>query len=294
MSPVVYVVGAALAGVVAFIARRAHALTRAGAVAAFAVGTLTFAGGQLGFTLILLAFFVPSVLLSRRGRERKRALSDAGKQGPRDAMQVLANGGVAALCALLYAITHDFRWAWGFAGALAAATADTFATEIGTLAAQPPRSIITGRPMATGLSGGVTLAGTAAEVAGALWIGFVTTALAIVSVALQMRAIAAPSPAAVAVGIPLPLGLQSLAHAAVVIAILALPLAGVAGATLDSVLGATLQELRRCKACGAACETNPHACGGSTMLVRGIRGFTNDVVNLAATAAGALVALALA
>ena len=289
MSPVVDLVGAALAGIIALAAWRAHALTRGGAVAAFVVGTLTFAGGQLGFTLLLLAFFVPSVLLSRRGRERKRAMTDAGKHGPRDAMQVLANGGVAALCALLYAITHEFRWVWAFAGALAAATADTFATEIGTLADGPPRSILSGRPIARGLSGGVTLAGTAAEIGGALWIGFATIALEIVSIARRGGA----SPHAT-IAMPAALGRSELGGVAIVIAALAIPIAGIAGATLDSVLGATLQELRRCDACGRACETDPHACGGRTTLVRGVRGVTNDLVNVAATAAGAVVAFGLA
>jgi len=76
-------------------ADRAHALTRGGALAAFVVGSVTYASGGIPFTAILLAFFVPSVAVSRIGRTRKRALVDIGKGGPRDALQVLANGGVA-------------------------------------------------------------------------------------------------------------------------------------------------------------------------------------------------------
>jgi uncharacterized protein (TIGR00297 family) len=248
-------VGAALAAVVATGAWYARALTPTGALAAFAVGTLTYASGTVGFTLVLLAFFVPSVLLSRLGRARKRALVDVGKHWARDAMQVLANGGVATACAVVWAFTHDPRWAAAFAGAYAAATADTWATEIGTLARRPPRSILTLRPVPAGLSGGITLPGTLAEIGGALWIG-------IVAVAGVLPLLALP---AVAIG-------------------------GIAGATLDSVLGATLQELRRCDACERACETDPHACGSPARLVRGIPGFSNDVVNLLATVAGAAVA----
>lgn len=235
-------------------ALRARALTRGGAAAAFAVGTLTFGAGKLAFTLVLLAFFIPSVLLSRLGRTRKRALVDVGKAGPRDAAQVLANGGVATVCALAWAYHPTRPWAGAFAGAYAAATADTWATELGTLARQAPRSILSLRPIAAGLSGGVTLAGTLAEVAGALWL-------------------AAAAPAA---------GLAVTLHA--------VALGGVAGATLDSVLGASVQELRRCERCGRACETDPHACGGAARLVRGVRGCSNDVVNFAATLGGAVAA----
>lgn len=201
---------------------------------------------------MLFAFFIPSVALSRVGRARKRELVDIGKHGARDVWQVLANGGVAALCALL-----SWRlggvWPAAFAGAFAAASADTWGTEIGTLVRGAPRSILTLEPLATGLSGGVTVAGTLAEIAGA---SFVALIAALVGVAAF---------APVAIG-------------------------GIAGALVDSVLGASLQSLRRCPACERDCETDPHTCGTATVSRRGLDGFGNDAVNLAATLTGALVA----
>jgi uncharacterized protein (TIGR00297 family) len=270
-------IGAVFAGLVAVLAWRSHALTRGGAAAAFLVGTLTYASGTIGFTIVLLAFFVPSVLLSRLGRARKRELVDIGKGGARDAMQVLANGGVATACAVVFAFTHDIRWAFAFCGAYAAATADTWGTEIGTLARRAPRSILTLRPVPAGLSGGITLPGTLAEIAGACWIGLL-------------------APAAIAlayIGSTGNFG-WSTANAwfAMVKVLAAVPLGGIAGATADSVLGATAQALRRCEQCGRTCETDPHVCGNPTRLVRGLGWFTNDLVNLAATLAGAAVAFA--
>ena len=263
MSPRDLLIGAVFAGGLALGAWRARALSPGGAWAAFAVGALTYGSGAVPFTLVLLAFFLPSVGLSRLGKRRKRELVDIGKGGARDALQVLANGGVATACAVVFALTHDPRWAWAFAGAYAAATADTWATEIGTLARQAPRSILTLRPIPTGLSGGITLPGTLAEVAGALWIGIVA-----------LVCVTAP-------------------RASRWLPVLAVTLAGIVGSTVDSVLGATVQELRRCDACGRTCETDPHACGAPTRLVRGLPGASNDVVNLLATVAGAAVAFAL-
>jgi uncharacterized protein (TIGR00297 family) len=274
------VVGALCAGALALIAWRAGALTRGGAVAAFVVGTLTYASGTVGFALLLLAFFVPSIALSRLGRARKRALVDIGKSGPRDALQVVANGGVATACALGFAFTHDVRWAVAFAGAYAAATADTWATEIGTLAGRAPRSILTWRPVAPGMSGGITLMGTLAELGGALWIGLVAPVAILLAFVVSRSSVwVYGRPSLVTIGIA---------------ELLVVPLAGVVGATVDSLLGATVQELRRCDACDRACETNPHACGNPTRLVRGIRGLSNDVVNLLATASGAALTLGIA
>lgn len=119
------------------------------------------------------------------------------------------------------------------------------------LARAAPRSILTGRPLPVGLSGGVTLAGTAAEVLGAAFI-----------------ALCAGPPSAVAVA-----------------------LGGVAGAFVDSLLGAALQARRWCAACARECENDPHACGNPTVHLRGLPWLHNDGVNFAATATGALVAL---
>ncbi|MBV8581455.1 MAG: DUF92 domain-containing protein [Candidatus Eremiobacteraeota bacterium] len=281
------IVGAIVAGAIALIAWRAHALTRGGAIAAFVVGTLTYGAGMIPFTLVLLAFFIPSVMLSRVGKARKRGLVDVGKSGPRDAWQVAANGGVATACAVVWALARDPHWAVAFAGAYAAATADTWGTEIGTLVRQAPRSILTFRRLPTGLSGGVTAVGTLAEIVGALWIGTV--------------ALRAFGPITWPLTFPVsswtdypPVSLDPVDSGLWLRLALAIPLGGFLGALADSVLGATVQELRHCDACGRDCETDPHACGAPTRLVRGVRGVSNDVVNLLATLVGAVVAFTLA
>jgi len=203
---------------------------------------------------VLLGFFISSTLLSRVGRERKRAIGELAKGGARDAWQVLANGGVATLGI----VAGGPLGIAAFAGAYAAANADTWGTELGMLARQPPRSILTGKPLATGMSGGITAIGTLAEVGGALLIaGFATAAWP------SSRLFAAAA------------------------------LGGVVGACVDSYLGATLQERRWCPACERECENDPHACGTATVHHRGLPWMRNDAVNLAATVTGALVAVGL-
>ena len=170
-------------------------LTAAGAAAALAVGTATVWGMGWRGLLLLLAFFVSGSLLTRGG-------------GRRNARQVLANGGVAAVAALL--------GSWpAFAGAVAAATADTWATELGAHSPTPPRLITSGAPVPSGANGGVTPLGTGGGVLGAVVIAGLAWVL---------------GPRAGGPGSTHPGGL---------VAVVAV--AGVAGMLIDSLLGATLQ-----------------------------------------------------
>lgn len=231
---------------------RSIGLSASGSVAAAIVGALVWIFGGWQCVIVLLAFFIPSTAISRIGRARKRALVDIGKHGPRDAMQVFANGGAATLAALL--VPHYGAPALAaLAGAFAAASADTWATEIGTLARATPRSIFTLRPLAPGLSGGVTWQGSFAQIGGAAIVALVAWLL----------------------------------HVAPFVTVV---IAGVAGSIVDSLLGATVQTLRYCPQCARECETDPHVCGTRTVARRGLRWFGNDAVNFAASLCGAVLA----
>ncbi|MBV8726864.1 MAG: DUF92 domain-containing protein, partial [Candidatus Eremiobacteraeota bacterium] len=90
-----------LASIVALVAWRARALTAAGALAAAFVGTAIFGSGGWRNAVVLLLFFLSSTALSQLGKNSaaKRALRRIGKTGARDGTQVIANGGIAAICA---------------------------------------------------------------------------------------------------------------------------------------------------------------------------------------------------
>jgi len=69
-----------------------------------------------------------------------------------------------------------------------------------------------------------------------------------------------------------------------------LAIAGLAGSLFDSLLGATLQGIYFCPACGKETERHPtHGCGSPTKPLRGWRWLDNDGVNFAASMVGALV-----
>lgn len=260
--------------VVALLGYRARALSLSGAIAACVVGGTILGFGGWAWALLLGLFFASSSVLSFfKGSDtrKKQAAETFDKGGTRDAAQVLANGGVATLLALAAYFAPASLAALFFCaytGSLAAATADTWATEIGTLSLRQPRMITTLRPVAPGTSGGVTWLGSGASVAGALVMGGVAAIMA-----FTVPSVFGPQ-----------LALQ--AHAAAIF------VGGLAGGTLgaltDSTLGATIQGSYFCPLCNKPTESRVHKCGTETRLVRGMGWVTNDVVNLAATVAGAI------
>ena len=235
-------------------ARRARALTRGGALVATLIGAACILAGP-GWVMLLLTFFITSSLLSRwhAAQRAARVAAMVEKGDERDAVQVLANGAVFGVAAVASVIAPEGMWLSIGAGAIAAATADTWSTEVGTAVGGTPRHILTGASFPPGLSGGITGAGSAAAVAAALVIALVTAAIG-------WRI----PPLAVVAG-------------------------GVGGAMVDSLLGATLQERRWCERCRLTTERRVHTCGTPTRVSGGVRGFTNDAVNLTSVLVGAVI-----
>ena len=269
---------AAFSGGLGAAGRSRGALTTSGAVGALLTGTSIAGAGGWDWGAALVYFFVSSSALSRVASARKlAAAADKFEKGSRrDLWQALANAGVASALAVARATPwgarHACRLRGACAGALAAANADTWATEIGTLSAAPPRLVSTGRRVAPGTSGGVTPLGLAAAAAGAGTLGLVF-ALANLPAANRAHAQAAMHHAHT--------GLPSLVGAALA--------GGVAGSMVDSLLGATAQAMRWCPRCQTETERRRHRCGAITSHLRGLRWLDNDAVNAASTAVGALV-----
>jgi uncharacterized protein (TIGR00297 family) len=244
----------ATAGAIAGIAYLLHMLTVGGGIAATFVGGAAVLAGP-GWIVLLLLFFISSSVLSRwRAAERERAVSGVLEKGSRrDAVQVLANGLVFATAALFSTYGNVDAWQAIGAGAIAAATADTWSTEIGTVLGGTPRMITTLREVQPGTSGGVTIAGIISAFTGSV--------------------LAASVAAIMDWGTP----------------VLAVAVGGVVGSLVDSLLGAIAQERRWCHACSVGTERRIHSCGTATAHRGGLPGLDNDVVNLVSIIAGAAV-----
>ena len=228
---------------------RLGALSRSGAVAGTIVGATVFGFGGFSAALVLVLFFVSSSALS--------LLPPAGERSARGARQVLANGSVAAVAAAAMGWTPEASVA--LLGAVGAATADTWATEIGVRLGKTPRSILTLRRQAPGTSGAVSFPGTAAAAAGAL--------------------------AVAGVG-------YRLISGATANGLVAVAIAGLLGSIVDSLLGAAVQARYHCPACGATPEVARHGgCEVRAERISGVPGLDNDAVNLLATVTGAAAAL---
>ncbi|MEO8970696.1 MAG: DUF92 domain-containing protein [Ktedonobacteraceae bacterium] len=276
---------------VGLFAYRRRSLSRSGVAGAMATGSLTVGMGGWAWGLSLIYFFASSSLLSHfRSHDKACTAADKFSKGSqRDILQVMANGGIATALSLAHGLTDSQPVRQllqaGYTGALATANGDTWATELGVLNTRQPRLITTGKPVAPGTSGGITLLGTSASAAGGLSLGLIFWLLEKVGTDVSrspFRSVKYANPwvgkDADAIHRSLPLiGLLS----------------GLFGSLADSLMGATIQAMYYCPTCKKETERRVHTCGTPTLPLRGIPWFDNDVVNFLATLFGALVGMGL-
>lgn len=247
-----------LSGLVAALAYWRGSLALSGAVGALLVGTVVYGLGGWLWGVLLAIFFVSSSLLSHYKEREKQAVAEKFDKGHRrDMGQVLANGGSGAIVALLNGFFPSTWWLPLFLGTIATVTADTWATELGTLSRRPPRLITTGRVVPVGTSGGISLFGTAVSFSGGLLIGLMA-------------------------------GLLSQSN--LVVLTLTGGLGGLTGSLCDSFLGATVQQIYCCHICDKETEKKHH-CGQPTRPLRGWSWMNNDMVNFLSSVFGGATAV---
>lgn len=186
--------------------------------------------------------------MSAFGKKRKaQATALHERKGARSIAQVLANGLPPLIMAVLFYLTGRKACLLAVFACLAAATADTFSSEIGMLSKKDPVSILTRKKVQRGMSGGVTLL----RLMGAL----VGASLISILVVPQF-------------------GITGMT---------AVILAGLADSLLDSVMGEALQAKYEvpCSEEKSVQHLTEHKTldGAPLKLVRGISRMNNDVVN---------------
>ena len=249
-----YIIPILLTPLMIAFAYKKRALDVGGIIAAIVVDVaISISLGNLGF-VALLTFFLGGIATDKIKKMRKKSRQNTKKRlERRNFIQVLANSLVATISALLFLLTREKIFVLTFAASLSEALADTTASGIGVLSGRafdPFRM----RSLAPGLSGGMSLLGTAASLIGALVIPTVFALFGAVDF----------------------------------IDFIVITLAAFFGAVFDSLLGSLLQVKYRCKRCGAIVETKDH-CNARTVKHSGIAFVDNNLVNFASTVFAAIL-----
>lgn len=209
--------------------------------------------GNFGFVM-LCVFLFGSVIIDKI-KKRKRKDDGITKKGEcRDGIQVIANGLIPMVMALLFSATSHPAFLVGYVAALAEAFADTAASGLGVYS-DDVFDIFRFKRTKAGLSGGMTVIGTVAALVGAVLASFVAFAFGIFSIWGVLIAAAC----------------------------------AFAGTVFDSFLGSLLQVKYRCSVCGEVTEREVH-CNKPVKRCSGFEFFDNDVVNLLSGAFAATLA----
>lgn len=231
--------------ILSLVANRVRSLSTSGALAAILVGTFIYMGFEEEGLIILGIFFSTSSFWSSYKKQQKKQLEEKLEKGSRrDWLQVFANGGVAAICSLLFYFTHDLLWGMAFLTTIASAMGDTWSSEIGPLSKRPPFSVKTFKVVEAGTSGAISSLGTMSAILG---VGVITM-----------------------MGILL---LPITGEMAWIIFVF-----GILGNGIDTYLGAYVQRTYQCTKCSLEIEKSFH-CGVKARKLGGLSLLNNDGVN---------------
>ena len=190
--------------ILGFITYQRKSLDLFGSAVMIIMGIVIIFSAGTNWLLLIILFLVMSLLATKYSKKYKMSLGEF--EGRRTSKNVISNGVVACFMAAFGGYYLPF--VGGFIGAIATATADTLASEIGVLD-QNPRLITTFQKVNPGTNGAVSVLGTAVGIAGAAVIGIAAYFLGIMPNALS--------------------------------AILASIISGTVGCFMDSILGALFE-----------------------------------------------------
>lgn len=246
-------IGFLLSLVISYLAYRKKSLTKSGMIAAILLGTIVYGFGHWIFYVFMMFFFMSSLVIrkvvtSLYPSAHKTLTSHQRKHEARTWVQVLANGGLLGVISFYYSWTPSNLVIFIAALSMAASTSDTWASEIGILSNQKPKSLIGRQEMETGLSGGVTPLGLWASLGGS---GLISLVFGIFLLFTKGY------------------------HPQYLLAILFCMLGGFSGSLVDSILGEFFQaKYRTIKS-----EIIEVSGSSSDALIHGLRWVDNNLVN---------------
>ena len=166
--------------ILGFITYQRKSLDLFGSAVMIIMGIVIIFSAGTNWLLLIILFLVMSLLATKYSKKYKMSLGEF--EGRRTSKNVISNGVVACFMAAFGGYYLPF--VGGFIGAIATATADTLASEIGVLD-QNPRLITTFQRVNPGTNGAVSVLGTAVGIAGAAVIGIAAYFLGIMPNALS-------------------------------------------------------------------------------------------------------------
>jgi len=152
--------------VLGFITYRRKSLDLFGSAVMIVMGIVIIFSAGANWLLLIVLFLVMSLLATKFSKKYKMSLGEF--EGRRTSKNVISNGVVACFMAAFGGYYLPF--VGGFIGAIATATADTLASEIGVLDPHP-RLITTLQKVDPGTNGAISVLGTVSGIAGATIIG---------------------------------------------------------------------------------------------------------------------------
>jgi uncharacterized protein (TIGR00297 family) len=244
--------------------------SRSGMFAILIVSVLNFVLAGWTWGVLPLAFLASSGIWSRYSAAHKtQAVQGSACCATRDWQQVLAATIWPTTLAVLHLAAPSASVILAaYTGAVAAMTADRWASAVGVLSPRAPRLVTTRRRAIAGAPGGVSLLGSVAALAGAWLIGFLGLLLSTLAAWLKNS-----SWYRILLWLPL-----------------TATVGGMAGCLVDSLLGATAQGVYYCERCQQETEGPVHTCGETAHQVRGWAWLTNEGINFVSAVVGAAVA----
>lgn len=241
-----FLIGFLFAFVIAFFTYKTKSLTLGGATTALIIiFTSYYFGNWFTLTYLVFAYFTVAIIeKTLKARIQKHTESINKKSSARDSVQVAVNGGAAAICIVLYALTNQKAFFICFMVGIGEAIADSIASDIGLLSRKEPVNILTFKKMERGMSGGVSLLGTTAALFACVIFGVIYFFYAF-----------------------------DLKGCIIIVS------ASFFGCIIDSILGVLVQAKYQCAICGCKTEKTIH-CDQSTELISGVRIIDNCIVNL--------------